>query len=138
MRKVIATLESYQPVRDITARALRCHRDDKRMSISTLRAELERMDASPIVLNRGLREAVQKTIAQQGLSMNEIAIRCGRFKRDSRGHTFGDTSWLARRVACVPTPANRSPRRGCIVTYWRSSLVAVSASLPGRSSCDDR
>ena len=32
------------------------------------------------------------------LSMSEIAIRCGRVKRDRRGNESGETSWLARRA----------------------------------------
>jgi hypothetical protein len=121
LRKVIAALESYQPVREITACALSFHRNDRRMSVSTLRSELERMDASPIVLNRGLREAVQKTLAQ-GTSMNEITIRCGRFKRDSRGNTYGDTSWLARRVGLHANPGESQP------TPWvHSDVLALIA-----------
>ncbi len=116
LRRVIGALESYQPVRDITARALLRHRHDRRMSSSTLRAELERVDGSPIVLNRGLREAVRKAVAQ-GLSMNEITIRCGRFKHGARGKTFGDTSWLARRVGLQPSAGESHP------TPWVHSEV---------------
>jgi hypothetical protein len=121
LRMVIATLESYQPVRALTARAVSLHRHNKRLSVSTLRSELDRVNTSPIVLNRGLREAVQKALAQ-GTSMNEITNRCGRFKRDSRGKTYGDTSWLARRVGLHPNPGENDP------TPWvHSDVLALIA-----------
>jgi hypothetical protein len=97
MRDVIGKLESYEPVRSITARALAARSNDPTISTTVLQAELRRMDASPIVLNRGLREAVIAAIGQ-GVSMSEIALRCGRVKRDTHGHTSGETSWLARRI----------------------------------------
>jgi hypothetical protein len=111
VREVVACLESYEPVRAHTVRALACHRDDPIVSVAVLRAELERLDASRIVLNRGLRQAVLSAVRTQGVSMSEIALRCGRVKYDSRGNASGETSWLARRVGlspeggeCEPTP----------------------------------
>lgn len=122
VRAVIAVLESYQPVRALTIRALARHRDDPCLSICTLQSELERLDASPIVLNRGLREAVLQVISSSGVSMNEIAIRCGRFKRDSRGMTYGDTSWLARRVGLLAAAGRGEP------TPWvHSDVLALIA-----------
>ena len=56
------------------------------------------MNTSAIVLNRGLREAVQREVARGELSMSQIAMRCGRFKHDKRGNQSGETSWLARRI----------------------------------------
>jgi len=50
------------------------------------------------VLNRGLREAVQRKVARGELSMSQIAIRCGRIKHDKKGKQSGETSWLARRI----------------------------------------
>jgi hypothetical protein len=111
LREVVACLESYRPARDLTLAALANHRDDRNVSVAVLRAELRRLDASRIVLNRGLRQAVRDAVQGQGLSMSEIAIRCGRIKYDSRGNASGETSWLARRVgisaeggAGAPTP----------------------------------
>jgi hypothetical protein len=111
VREVIACLESYEPVRARTARALARHRADLGVSVAVLRAELERMNASRIVLNRGLRDAVLHAVRTQGLSMSQIALRCGRVKYDARGNASGETSWLARRVGispeggeCEPTP----------------------------------
>jgi hypothetical protein len=108
MREVIGALESYEPVRQMTARALEMHALDPTVSTSVLRVELGRVDASPIVLNRGLREAVWAAVAR-GLSMSEIAIRCGRVKRSSRGHISGETSWLARRIGARPEGGESLP-----------------------------
>lgn len=102
VRDVVGALESYEPVRMLTVRALDRHRGDPCVSTYTLGAELERLDASRIVLNRGLREAVVAAIAS-GVSMGEITVRCGRLKRGSSGTASGgDTSWLARRVGLMP------------------------------------
>jgi hypothetical protein len=111
VRDVIGALESYQPIRALTARSLASLGKDRDISVSTLRGELERMNSSHIVLNRGLREAVLAAVGKQGLTMSEITLRCGRCKRDARGNRSGDTSWLARRIGllaeggrCRPTP----------------------------------
>ncbi len=125
LRQVVAAFESYQPAREITVRALaRPHqgaREDARLSRASLRHELERMEASPLVLNRALREAVHCALAG-GLSMSEIAVRCGRLKRCARGGIYGDTSWLARRVGISPAPGHSEP------TPWvHSDVLALIA-----------
>jgi hypothetical protein len=102
VREVVAALESYEPVRLLTLRALAQHSEDSEISTVVLRAELELVQESPIVLNRRLRHAVLVAIEHQGLSMSEIAIRCGRVKRDSKGNESGETSWLARRLGILP------------------------------------
>jgi hypothetical protein len=102
LRDVIATFESYEPMRTLTERAIACHRDDPDLVVTRLRNELERLCESPVVLNRGLREAVLSAIGQRGLSMGEIAFRCGMVKRDRRGKTSGETSWVARRIGLMP------------------------------------
>ena len=111
LREVVARFEDYEPARSITANALTVHRSDPTVSTSCLTAELTRLAESPIVLNRRLREAVQARLARRDLTMSEIAIRCGRCKRDRRGNVSGETSWLARRIgqlaeggADLPTP----------------------------------
>jgi hypothetical protein len=109
MREAIAGLESYEPVRTLTCRALALHREDPGVSIAVLRAERARMDVSKIVLNRGLRRAVLAAATMQGLSMSEIAMRCGRVKRDSRGKESGETSWLARRLGIAPEGGKSTP-----------------------------
>jgi hypothetical protein len=102
VREAVAALESYEPLRLLTLRALAQHRDDPAVSTAVLRSELEVIQESPIVLNRRLRHAVLVAIEHQGLSMSEIAIRCGRVKRDSKGNESGETSWLARRLGLLP------------------------------------
>ena len=122
MREVIASLESYEPVRMLTHRALALHRDNDEVSIAVLRAECARMDASKIVLNRGLRRAVLAVATTQGLTMSEIAMRCGRVKHDSRGNESGETSWLARRLGIAPEGGKSAP------TPWiHSDVLALIA-----------
>lgn len=120
VRDVIGHLQSYEPVRARTADALR----ERPVAASTavLRGELARVDASPIVLNRGLREAVLAALAGQRLSMSEIAVRCGRVKHDRRGNASGETSWLARRLGLLPEGGRRQP------TPWiHSDVLALIA-----------
>ncbi|MCW3030744.1 MAG: hypothetical protein JWM66_877, partial [Solirubrobacterales bacterium] len=71
IREVIAALEAYEPVRSLSARAIRRHRDDEAVSVAVLRAELTRVNESPIVLNRALREAVLAAVDNGALSMSE-------------------------------------------------------------------
>jgi hypothetical protein len=98
LRDVIARVESYEPARAITSAVLDAHRDDRSVSTCRLQGELERVSTSEIVLNRGLRNAVYRKLARGDLTMSEIAMRCGRIKRDERGNQSGETSWLARRI----------------------------------------
>lgn len=107
LREVIGAIESYEPVCGLTLKALAMYREDAKVSIAMLRGELERLRESPIVLNRKLRQAVLATIEQDGVSMSEIAARCGRVKRDSKGNASGETSWLARRVGILPESGTR-------------------------------
>ncbi len=122
LREVVACLESYRPARDLTVAALARGRDDPDVSVAVLGAELRRLDASRIVLNRGLRQAVLGAVQSQGLSMSEIAIRCGRVKYDARGNASGETSWLARRVGVSPEGGESVP------TPWiHSDVLALIA-----------
>jgi hypothetical protein len=102
VREAVASLESYEPVRALTIRSLSLHSTPGEVSTTVLRGELTRLQESPIVLNRRLREVVLATIARNELSMSEIALRCGRVKRDRRGNESGETSWLARRLGILP------------------------------------
>ncbi len=111
MREVIARAEAYEPIRAITIAAVSQAAQEEAVSATTLRAELARVLDSPIVLNRALRSAVCERVARGEMSMSEIAIRCGRTKRDGRGNVSGETSWLARRLGLLaegglarPTP----------------------------------
>jgi hypothetical protein len=122
VRDVVGCLESYEPVRTLTAEVLALHREDPAVSVAVLRAELQRLDASRIVLNRGLRRAVLVAIRTRGLSLSEIAFRCGRVKRDAKGNCSGETSWLARRVGISPESGGGEP------TPWiHSEVLAVIA-----------
>lgn len=122
VRDVVGSLESYEPVRAHTLAALARYYEDPALSVAVLRAELRRMDASRIVLNRGLREAVLDANRSRGLSMSEIALRCGRVKYDARGNASGETSWLARRVGLAPEGGEYRP------TPWvHSDVLALIA-----------
>ncbi len=124
VRDVVGCLESYEPVRTLTAEAVALHREDPAVSVAVLRAELQRLDASRIVLNRGLRRAVLLALGTRGLSLSEIAFRCGRVKRDGKGNSSGETSWLARRVGISPESGGGEP------TPWiHSEVLAVIARL---------
>ena len=50
--------------------------------------------------------------------MSEIATRCGRVKRDSRGNESGETSWLARRLGILPREVRTRRRHGFTPTFW--------------------
>jgi len=102
VRDAVAYMEGYEPIRALTVRALAHHRDDAAVSVAVLRSELQRLDASRIVLNRGLRRAVLHAMRAEGLSLSEIAHRCGRVKRDGKGNCSGETSWLSRRIGIAP------------------------------------
>lgn len=101
VREVVGAIESYEPVRRLTAAAIQRHRRSRCTSVATICVELERLNASRIVLNRGLRETVVRAVESSDLSMSEIALRCGRVKRDRRGFLSGETTWLARRLGLV-------------------------------------
>ena len=126
---MIGEVESYEPFCAMTRMALGRHAEDRSVSCITLRAELERVAGSSIVLNRGLREAVVSAVRDRCSSMSEIAMRCGRIKRDSRGNESGETSWLARRVGLlaeggqsVPTPWVHSDVLGLIARRAQDAL----------------
>jgi len=108
-RRVVGALEDYEPVRTLTLAALERHRRDPRVSVATLGLELRRLGASPIVLNRRLREAVLDASLRRGVSLSSIALACGRAKIDRRGRHSGETSWLARRVGLLPDDGARRP-----------------------------
>jgi hypothetical protein len=57
--------------------------------------------------------------------MSEIAIRCGRIKRDGRGNESGETSWLARRLGLLPEGGHDAP------TPWIHSEVLALIARDG-------
>jgi hypothetical protein len=109
LRSAIALLESYEPFCRHTGQALARFSGDSRVSSTVLRTELARVRRSPIVLNRGLREAVLDRLRRKETTMSEIAVRCGRLKRDAKGNRSGETSWLARRIGLLPEGGQRVP-----------------------------
>jgi hypothetical protein len=117
LREAVGALEDYEPVRALTEAAIERAGPGDGLSRTTLRAELARVQRSPIILNRALREAVLASVRRGGLSMSEIAIRCGRVKHDSRGNVSGETSWLARRLGLLPEGGQSTP------TPWVHSEV---------------
>jgi hypothetical protein len=108
-RDVVGALEAYEPVCAITRAAVARYRRDRRLSVSALAVELRRIEASPIVLNRRLLEAVLEAVREQGRSFSAIAMSCGRVKHDRRGNGSGETSWLARRVGLLPSSPGARP-----------------------------
>lgn len=126
---MIAQLESYEPALELTNRALAAHRDDPGLSTVALQAELDRVAGSPIVLNRKLREVVAETVAREKISMSEIALRCGRIKRDCKGNESGETSWLARRLGILPDGGGGAP------TPWIHSEVLGLIARRGLGLC---
>jgi hypothetical protein len=109
VREAVGCLERYEPFCSLSTRAVDAHRGDPNVSVTELRVELERVRKSPIVLNRGLREAVLGAIERGEVSMSEIAIRCRRVKRDANGNESGETSWLARRIGTLPASGQSAP-----------------------------
>ncbi len=109
LRSAIALLESYEPFCRYTREAIACHDGDNTLSTSVIRTELARVLRSPIVLNRGLREAVMARVSREEMTMSEIATRCGRLKCDAKGNRSGETSWLARRIGLLPEGGQSAP-----------------------------
>ncbi|HEX4188590.1 MAG TPA: hypothetical protein VHY83_11885 [Solirubrobacteraceae bacterium] len=121
LRNVVGALEDYEPARTLTALALDADHAPEAISTRRLRLESERLARSPIVLNRRLREAVETRLAS-GQTMSEIAIRCGRTKRNPHGGYTGETSWLARRIGQMAEAGRGAP------TLWvHSDTLALIA-----------
>lgn len=122
LREAVGALQAYEPICAQTESVVRLGRFDDSISTAMLRAELARVRESPIVLNRGLREAVLAASEHGALSLSEIAMRCGRVKRDTAGNVSGETSWLARRLGMMPEGGRAEP------TPWvHSDVLALIA-----------
>lgn len=100
VRDVIGRLEAYEPVPTMTRQAITACAGD--IETRCIQRELDCVEHSSTVLNRGLREAVQHAITRHQSTLAEIAMRCGRLKPETRGHGSGETSWLARRIGQAP------------------------------------
>ncbi|HXC24032.1 MAG TPA: hypothetical protein VNU28_05560, partial [Solirubrobacteraceae bacterium] len=125
LREVIGAVESYEPMRTLTEQAIALYGEDRDVSITRLRSELDRLCGSPVVLNRRLREAVLDAVDRDGTSMSEIALRCGIVKRDRRGKVSGETSWLARRIGIMPEGGEKA------ITPWIHSEVLGAIARKG-------
>jgi|ERR1700722_11690552 len=125
LREVVGAVESYEPMRTLTEQAIALHNSDRSVSVTRMRSELERLDGSPVVLNRRLREVVLDAVDRGGTSMSEIALRCGVVKRDRRGKVSGETSWLARRIGIMPEGGEKT------ITPWIHSEVLGSIARKG-------
>jgi hypothetical protein len=122
LRQVFGLLQAYEPAASMTRAALAAHPGSAGASVSALRCELDRACNSPIVLNRALRERGERAVATEGVSMSEIATRCGRVKRSRTGSESGETSWLARRIGQLPEAGKDRP------TPWvHSDVLALIA-----------
>lgn len=122
LRAVLGALERYEPALAHTRAALALAASRGGAATGRLQRELERVERTPHVLNRALREAVLGAIARGELTLGEIALRCGHVKRELRGAPGGETSWLARRIGLAPERAGgrRSP-------WIHSDLLALIA-----------
>jgi hypothetical protein len=120
LREVVGSLQAYEPARTRTREALAycpagvCGR--------RLLEESQRLQDSAIVLNRGLREAVQRELRFGTVTMSDIAARCGRFRSGAPGNGGGDSTWLARRIGEVPESGEQRP-----CPWIRSELLALIA-----------
>jgi hypothetical protein len=110
LRQAVGALESYEPVCTRTRLALAgCAQRRTPISTAVLRGELSRVELSPIVLNRRLREVTLAAIEREGVTLSEIATRCGRIKRDADCNKSGETSWLSRRLGLMPEGGKAAP-----------------------------
>ena len=107
LRDVIGALEAYEPARGMTERAVR-DPPDPLVSTLALAGELERLRRSRTVLNRPLRDAVQRAVAD-GLTLSQIAARCGHRKSRRTGGRVGDNTWLSRRIGLLPEAGHDEP-----------------------------
>jgi hypothetical protein len=121
LREVVGSMQDYQPAVAITERAISTGTQG-----CELASELRRLRDTPIVLNRRLREAVLATIEREGLSMSQIALRCGHVKRDRKGNESGETSWLARRLGLMTEAGRSTPGQ-----WIHSDVLAAIARAVG-------
>ncbi len=111
LRETIAHFEAYEPFMAMTAAAVAENKDDPAVGVATLHCELRRQQQSPIVLNRGIRAAVLRAVSEQGLSLSEIAARCGRRHSGCDDFSSGDTTWLQRRIGVKKEAGSDRPTK---------------------------
>jgi hypothetical protein len=109
LRDVVGELESYEPPITLTRQAIAEHRGLRGASVCRLADELTRLQRSDLMLNRRLRETVLAHIQAGEATLSEIALRCGRVKRDRRGVVSGETTWLRRRIGLASEQGQSRP-----------------------------
>ena len=100
LRDAVGHIEAYEPARGLTHQALAC--SPSRVSTSRLAAELQRLQSAPIVLNRALRDAVQRAVAGGELSMRD--------RRPLRAHQARHARERQRRDELARAPHRHAPR----------------------------
>jgi hypothetical protein len=100
LRAVVAAVEAYEPAITMCERAIA---NTPELWHGQLQRELDAMGHSRHVLNRGLREAVERAVAS-GTSLAEIAVRCGRIEITPSGAEKGLSSWVTRRTGMLDGP----------------------------------
>lgn len=122
LRETIAHFEDYEPFMAMTAAAVAANKDDPSIGVAKLHSEFRRQQDSPIVLNRGVRAAVLRAVSEQGLSLSEIAARCGRRHSGCADFSSGDTTWLQRRIGIKKEAGSDGP------TQWvHTDVLALIA-----------
>jgi hypothetical protein len=111
LRETIGHFEDYEPFMAMAAAAVAANKDNPAIGVATLHCELRRQQDSPIVLNRGIRAAVLRAVNEQGLSLSEIAARCGRRHSGCDDFSSGDTTWLQRRIGVKKEAGSDGPTR---------------------------
>jgi hypothetical protein len=129
VREVVGRLERYEVVCQITS-AVIAKRVDSDCSTTRLAAELDCLRSSPHVLNRGVREAVNRAV-ERGDTLSAIAQRCGRFTEGPRGQVKSDASWVARKIGQAPETT------GGVVSPWLHTDTLALIARDGLS-CDPR
>jgi hypothetical protein len=122
LRETIGHFEAYEPFMAMTGAAVAANNDDRAVGVATLHCELRRQQDSPIVLNRGIRAAVLRAVNEQGLSLSEIAARCGRRHSGCDDFSSGDTTWLQRRIGVKKEAGSERP-----TTWVHTDVLALIA-----------
>lgn len=122
LREVIGALEDYEPASLMTLAVItRCRSATKPIATGALAHELRHVEASPIVLNRRVREAALSFVGSGLTTWSDIARRCGRRRPDGSG----ETSWVKRRLGVMPDGGQDHP------TQWAHQAVLASIARDG-------
>jgi hypothetical protein len=75
---------------------------------ATLRDFAAQARPANLALGDALRAAVEAAVAD-GVSLSQIALRCGHVKSRRTRPRVGDTSWLGRRIGLLPETGQEEP-----------------------------